>query len=207
MALVALYGLEVLERSDIVFGASRMLADLAPWLHEKHQETYYQPEKILDWLEEHKTCQQAVVVCSGDTGFYSGSGSMMRELKARFGEVESSPYEVTVFPGISSVSALAARFGISWDDACLASAHGRDCDAAALLKEHEKVFLLLDSSMNLRQICQILKDADMGNTRIYAGVRMGYEDERKIYGTAEEMTDIETNSLTAVFLEREKDER
>ncbi|MEI3167670.1 MAG: cobalt-precorrin-7 (C(5))-methyltransferase [Lachnospiraceae bacterium] len=131
----------------------------------------------------------------------------MRELKARFGEVESSPYEVTVYPGISSVSALAARFGISWDDACLASAHGRDCDAAALLKEHEKVFLLLDSSMNLRQICRILKDADMGNTRIYAGVRMGYEDERKIYGTAEEMTDIETNSLTAVFLEREKDER
>ena len=204
---LTLEALEVLERSDIVFGASRMLADLAPWLHEKHQETYYQPEKILDWLEEHKTCQQAVVVCSGDTGFYSGSGSMMRELKARFGEVESSPYEVTVFPGISSVSALAARFGISWDDACLASAHGRDCDAAALLKEHEKVFLLLDSSMNLRQICQILKDADMGNTRIYAGVRMGYEDERKIYGTAEEMTDIETNSLTAVFLEREKDER
>ena len=151
--------------------------------------------------------QEAGVLFSGDTGFYSGSGSLMRELKARFGEVESSPYEVTVYPGISSVSALAARFGISWDDACLASAHGRDCDAAALLKEHEKVFLLLDSSMNLRQICRILKDADMGNTRIYAGVRMGYEDERKIYGTAEKMTDIETNSLTAVFLEREKDER
>ena len=198
---------EVLERSDIVFGASRMLADLAPWIREKHQETYYQPEKILDWLEKNRACQHAVVVCSGDTGFYSGSGSLMRELKARFGEVESSPYEVTVYPGISSVSALAARFGISWDNACLASAHGRDCDAAALLKEHEKVFLLLDSSMNLRQICRILKDADMGNTRIYAGVRMGYEDERKIYGTAEEMTDIETNSLTAVFLEREKDER
>lgn len=39
------------------------------------------------------------------------------------------------------------------------------------------------------------------------GCPYGYEDERKIYGTAEEMTDIETNSLTAVFLEREKDER
>ena len=47
---------EVLERSDIVFGASRMLADLAPWIPtKKHQEnSYYQPEKILDWLEEHK---------------------------------------------------------------------------------------------------------------------------------------------------------
>lgn len=132
---------------------------------------------------------------------------MMRELKARFGEVESSPYEVTVFPGISSVSALAARFGISWDDACLASAHGRDCDVAALLKEHEKVFLLLDSSMNLRQICQILKDAGMGDTVIYAGVRMGYDDERRLCGRADELTGIETDSLTAVFLELEKDER
>ena len=204
---LTLEALDMLERSDVVFGASRMLADLAPWLHEKHQETYYQPEKILDWLEAHQTYQHAIVVCSGDTGFYSGSGSMMRELKARFGEVESSPYEVTVYPGISSVSALAARFGISWDDACLASAHGRNCDAAALLKEHEKVFLLLDSSMNLRQICRILKDAGMGNTVIYAGVRMGYDDERRLCGRADELTGIETDSLAAVFLERSKDER
>lgn len=49
---LTLEALEVLERSDIVFGASRMLADLAPWISEKHQETYYQPEKILDWLEK-----------------------------------------------------------------------------------------------------------------------------------------------------------
>lgn len=199
--------LEVLEHSDMVFGASRMLKDLAPWICEKHQEAYYQPEKILDWLEEHRTCQHAVVVCSGDTGFYSGSGSMMRELKARFGEADAIPYEVKVYPGISSVSALAARFGISWEDACLASAHGRDCDVAALLKEQEKVFLLLDSSRNLRQICRILVDAGLGDTRVYAGVRMGYEEERGICGRADELTAIETDSLTAVFLERNKDER
>ena len=203
---------QTIETADILLGAERMIADYSARIEKK---PYYMAAQILPYLEKLQESEElaqqetlrVAVLFSGDTGFYSGSGSMMRELKARFGEVESSPYEVTVFPGISSVSALAARFGISWDDACLASAHGRDCDAAALLKEHEKVFLLLDSSMNLRQICQILKDADMGNTRIYAGVRMGYEDERKIYGTAEEMTDIETNSLTAVFLEREKDER
>lgn len=81
-----------------------MLNDLAPWIREKHQKAYYQPEKILDWLEEHSTCQHAVIVCSGDTGFYSGSGSMMRELKSRFGTAEAIPYEVKVYPGISSVS-------------------------------------------------------------------------------------------------------
>lgn len=204
---LTLEALEVLEHSDMVFGASRMLTDLAPWIREKHQEAYYQPEKILDWLEEHRTCQHAVVVCSGDTGFYSGSGSMMRALKTRFGAAEAIPYEVKVYPGISSVSALAARFGISWDDACLASAHGRDCDVAALLKMQEKVFLLLDSSMNLKQICRILVDAGLGDTRVYAGVRMGYEEERRICGQADELTAIETDSLTAVFLERNKDER
>lgn len=204
---LTLEALEVLEHSDIVFGASRMLTDLAPWIRKKHQEAYYQPEKILDWLEEHRTCQHAVVVCSGDTGFYSGSGSMMRALKTRFGAAEAIPYEVKVYPGISSVSALAARFGISWDDACLASAHGRDCDVAALLKMQEKVFLLLDSSMNLKQICRILVDAGLGDTRVYAGVRMGYEEERRICGRADELTAIETDSLTAVFLERNKDER
>lgn len=204
---LTLEALEVLKHSDIVFGASRMLNDLAPWIREKHQKAYYQPEKILDWLEEHSTCQHAVIVCSGDTGFYSGSGSMMRELKSRFGTAEAIPYEVKVYPGISSVSALAARFGISWDDACLASAHGRDCDVAALLKEQEKVFLLLDGSRNLKQICRNLKESGMGDTMVYAGVRMGYKDERKICGTAKAMTDIEADSLTAVFLERNKHER
>ncbi len=204
---LTLEALEVLEHGDIVFGASRMLADLAPWIHGKHQEAYYQPEKILDWMETHPMYQHAVVVCSGDTGFYSGSGSMLRELKKRWGAMESVPYEVKVYPGISSVSSLAARFGISWDDACLASAHGRDCDVAALLRQRKKIFLLLDSSMNLKQVCRILKDAGMGDTMIYAGVRMGYEDERKLYGTAEEMTGIETNSLAAIFLERKNDER
>ncbi|MFR5732721.1 MAG: hypothetical protein ACLUD2_13000 [Clostridium sp.] len=47
----------------------------------------------------------------------------------------------------------------------------------------------------------------MGNTRIYAVSVWDMRTNCKIYGTAEEMTDIETNSLTAVFLEREKDER
>ena len=33
--------------------------------------------------------------------------------------------ETTILPGISSVSALAAHFGVSWNDAVLASIHGR----------------------------------------------------------------------------------
>ncbi len=200
---LTLEALEAIRRSDVVFGARRMLADIVPWIGEKHQEPFYQPEKILDWLEEKNGCQNAAVICSGDTGFYSGSGSMLREIRARWGQEEESPFSVTVYPGISSVSALAARYGISWEHACLASAHGRDCDVAALVKEQEQVFLLLDGSRNLKTVCKILTDAGMGRTKVYAGVRMGYEDEQKVSGRAQELVGAETDDLTAVFLERE----
>ena len=201
---LTLEALEAIRRSDVVFGARRMLSDIAPWIGEKHQEAFYQPEKILDWLMQQKDLKSAAVICSGDTGFYSGSGSMLREIRARWGQETASPFAVTVYPGISSVSALAARHGISWEHACLASAHGRDCDVAALIKAHRQVFLLLDGSRNLKTVCKILTEAGMGQTRVYAGVRMGYEDEQDISGRAEELVGLETDNLTAVFLERDE---
>ena len=76
---------------------------------------------------------------------------------------------------------------------------------AELVKKHKLVFLLLDSSQNLKTICQTLTAAKLGKTRIFAGVRMGYEEEQNICGIAEKLTDQETDSLTAVFLERNEE--
>ena len=50
-----------------------------------------------------------------------------------------------------------------------------------------------------------LTAAKLGKTRIFAGVRMGYEEEQNICGIAEKLTDQETDSLTAVFLERNEE--
>lgn len=202
---LTLEALDALKQCDAVFGASRMLRDVEKWICGKQQEAFYQPDQILDWLETHPQVSHAAVICSGDTGFYSGSGSMMRELHTRWQQETACPYQVQVYPGISSVSALAARFQISWEDACLASAHGRDCDVAELVKQHKLVFLLLDSSQNLKTICQTLTAAGLGKTRIFAGARMGYEEEQNICGMAKELTDQETDSLTAVFLERNEE--
>lgn len=202
---LTLEAVEALKQCDAVFGAARMLADSTPWISGACQVAYYQPEKILDWLKAHPDHCHAAVICSGDTGFYSGSGSMLRELKKRWENQADCPYEVTVYPGISSVSALAARFGKSWDQACLASAHGRDCDVVARMRQHKQVFLLLDQEQNVQTICQKLTDAGMGKTRVFAGVRMGYEEEEDFCGYAEELTSRKTDSLTAVFLEREEE--
>ena len=41
------------------------------------------------------------------------------------------------------MSALAARLGVSWNDAVLASIHGRRANVVNLVRKNTKVFLLL----------------------------------------------------------------
>jgi precorrin-6Y C5,15-methyltransferase (decarboxylating) len=73
-----------------------------------------------------------VVVAGGDPGFFG----IVRALRARGHAVE-------VFPAISSVSGAFARAGLSWDDAVVVSAHGRELRRAVnACRAHGKVGVL-----------------------------------------------------------------
>ncbi|MFJ8194339.1 precorrin-6y C5,15-methyltransferase (decarboxylating) subunit CbiE [Streptomyces sp. NPDC096094] len=75
-----------------------------------------------------------VVLASGDPGFFG----IVRALAERFG-----PERLDVRPGVSSVAAAFARAGLPWDDAVVASAHGRDLRTAVhLCRSHPKVAVL-----------------------------------------------------------------
>ncbi|MEV5433030.1 precorrin-6y C5,15-methyltransferase (decarboxylating) subunit CbiE [Streptomyces sp. NPDC052701] len=74
------------------------------------------------------------VLASGDPGFFG----IVRALAERFG-----PERLDVRPGVSSVAAAFARIGLPWDDAVVASAHGRDLRTAVnLCRAHPKVAVL-----------------------------------------------------------------
>ncbi|GAA2277016.1 precorrin-6y C5,15-methyltransferase subunit CbiE [Streptomyces ruber] len=82
------------------------------------------PAPALDAVEEHLAKQHAdgreapvVVLASGDPGFFG----IVRALAERFG-----PRRLDVRPGVSSVATAFARLGLTWDDAVVVSAHGRD---------------------------------------------------------------------------------
>ncbi|MFH8977422.1 precorrin-6y C5,15-methyltransferase (decarboxylating) subunit CbiE [Streptomyces sp. NPDC017890] len=78
--------------------------------------------------------RRVVVLASGDPGFFG----IVRALAERFG-----PERLDVRPGVSSVSAAFARVGLPWDDAVVASAHGRDLRTAVnLCRAHPKVAVL-----------------------------------------------------------------
>lgn len=72
----------------------------------------------LDAIEEYVgKGRRVVVLASGDPGFFG----IVRALAERFG-----PDRLDVRPGVSSVAAAFARLGLTWDDAVVVSAHGRD---------------------------------------------------------------------------------
>ncbi|MFC8571082.1 precorrin-6y C5,15-methyltransferase (decarboxylating) subunit CbiE [Streptomyces sp. NPDC057245] len=89
----------------------------------------------LDTVAEYVAEERPVLVlASGDPGFFG----IVRVLAERFG-----PELLDVRPGISSVAAAFARAGLPWDDAVVASAHGRDLRTAVnLCRAHPKVAVL-----------------------------------------------------------------
>jgi precorrin-6Y C5,15-methyltransferase (decarboxylating) len=84
----------------------------------------------LDALAAHEG--DAVVLASGDPGFF-GIVRALRERDLKF----------TVLPAVSSVAMAFARAGLTWDDAAVVSAHGRDPRPALnVCRAHPKVAVL-----------------------------------------------------------------
>jgi precorrin-6Y C5,15-methyltransferase (decarboxylating) len=78
--------------------------------------------------------RRVVVLASGDPGFFG----IVRALAERFGAER-----LDVRPGVSSVAAAFARLGLTWDDAVVVSAHGRDARTAVnACRAHPKVAVL-----------------------------------------------------------------
>lgn len=84
----------------------------------------------IDALADHDG--DAVVLASGDPGFFGIVRALRRKGLA-----------CTVWPAVSSVSLAFARAGLSWEDAVVVSAHGRDVRRAAnVCRAHPKVAVL-----------------------------------------------------------------
>ncbi|MGV9899903.1 precorrin-6y C5,15-methyltransferase (decarboxylating) subunit CbiE, partial [Streptomyces tendae] len=105
----------------------------------------------LDTVAEYVAEERPVtVLASGDPGFFG----IVRALAERFG-----PERLDVRPGVSSVAAAFARVGLPWDDAVVASAHGRDLRTAVhLCRAHPKVAVLTGPGAGPAELGAALRD-------------------------------------------------
>ena len=162
------------EEAEVIFGAERMLENLPG---KGVKVPYYRADDIISYLIEHPQYTKAAAAFSGDSGFYSGAQSMKKALDEA-NEKGTLKSETTILPGISSVSALAARFGVSWNDAVLASIHGRSTNVVNLVRKNPKVFLLLSGKNDFEMLVSKFREARINNVKISAGYRISYPDEK-----------------------------
>ena len=181
-----------IRRADCLIGARRMLDAVA----RPQQLTIdaIAPEAIASHIAQHPECGVFCVVMSGDTGFYSGTKKLLPLLKA---------CRVQVLPGLSSMSYLCARVGVSYEDAVPVSLHGRDFDIAREVRRRRKVFTLVGGDGGMQALCERLTQAGLGHVRIAVGERLSYPDEAITRGTAQELRSHTFDKLSAALIEND----
>ena len=160
--------------AEVIFGAERMLENLPG---KGIKVPYYRADDIISYLIEHPQYTKVAAAFSGDSGFYSGAQSMKKALEEA-NEKGILKSETTILPGISSVSALAARLGVSWNDAVLASIHGRRANVVNLVRKNTKVFLLLSGKNDFEMLVNKFREAGINHVKISAGYRLSYPEEK-----------------------------
>ena len=105
------------------------------------------PEAIADRIREHPQCRRFTVVMSGDTGFFSGTKKLLPLLQ---------DCETTVLPGLSSLSYLCARLGVSYESVVPVSLHGRVHDIVPDVRRNKTVFVLVGGEGGMAALCQRL---------------------------------------------------
>lgn len=194
---------ESIRKADVVFGAERLLAAVD---REKEAYPYYLAKDILPKLHElmeNESLREksAVVLLSGDTGFFSGAKKLKEAMEKEEGVF------VTILPGVSSVSAMAAKIGESWENAGILSTHGiKEEDwipkFISFATYKEKVFAITSGSKDIRKIGELLKElaTEQGfEFSITVGINL-YEDERILNLNLEQCRNFNEDGLCIIFV-------
>lgn len=189
---LTLEALEALRKADLIVGAGRLLETL-PEGCSKNRKIAVSAQAVCDAVYGSDSSFPCVV-CTGDTGCYS--------LCTGLGKYWDG--ELSILPGIGSMSYLAAKLQLPWQDWKVVSAHGRACDPVAAVTENPEVFFLTGPDNTARELCRQLMQAGFGGCRAYVGEKLSYPEERIVSGTVREIAEKIFEPLAVLVVKREK---
>ena len=182
--------LRAVEKADCVIGAKRMLESVDTT--GKRTAAKVIARDIAQVIRTDPGRYFAVLF-SGDTGFYSGTKSLLREL--------GDEAEVEVLPGIGSLSYFCARLRRTWEDVRAVSLHGRNCDIVREVRENPAVFTLLGGDIGAREALERLSAGGFGEAAAYVGEDLGYPGEKITAGTVSQLLEKDYGSLCVLLVE------
>lgn len=182
---------QALENALCIIGAKRLIEGLCEQ-YTKNRVAATRPGEILSAILSQK--EGCVVLYSGDTGFYSGTRSLIPLL-----EREDISYKV--LPGISSVQLLSSSLGRPWQDWLLISAHGVNCNPVGAVMQGKTVFFLTGGELGPSELCRKLTEAGLGKLPVTVGENLSYPNQRIISSTAEEFAKEHFEPLSVLLAE------
>ena len=196
---------KTLLEADAVAGASRMIESVEKDLGEKAVMKAYDGKKILDWFEHAPQLRKLAVLYSGDTGFYSGASGLAETLRERQKAGKDQEIQLEILPGISTVSYLASKLQIPWQDLELESLHGREAKPWEALERGKNVFLLLGGVEPVEEVSRMISEHGFGSWLVSAGKNLSYDDEEILTDTAENMMNKKLgDGLWAVIIRKKE---
>lgn len=182
---------QALENASCIIGARRLIEGL-PETYTQNRVAATRPGEILGAIQSHG--EDCVVLYSGDTGFYSGTRSLIPLL-------ENEGISYTVLPGISSVQLLSASLGRPWQDWMLCSAHGVDCNPVGAVMQGKPVFFLTGGELGPAELCRQLAEAGLQELPVVVGENLSYPGQRIRQSTAGEFAKEKFEPLSVLLAE------
>lgn len=186
-------GKRAIEKSEIIVGGTRQIQMFDNNFIEKISlDGRY--KEVMDFLKSNCGKYDIAVVVSGDTGFYSLSSMVKKNVPMKYLEF---------IPGISSLQYMFAKLCFSWENALLKSLHGRNFDYKEKLEEYKYIGLLTDKTNRPEIIAQNLMENGYGDKLIiHIGERLSYDDEKVTSVTLREAASGKYDTLSVVVIEK-----
>ena len=195
---------QAVAEADFLFGAPRMLLGFES---NAKKYPYYLAKDILPCMEEiaeniQYGKKKAVVLFSGDTGFYSGATKLAEALK------QTGYAEVKILPGISSINAVAAKANLTWQNAKIMSSHGIPQERwrpelIDAVRHNKETFVITSGSKDVRDIGDILVALEKEQNikfRVFIGTNL-YSDEKIGWYSAEKCSTYNQDGLSTIIIE------
>ncbi len=201
---------EAIKNADILLGARRMIEKYDAKIDKK---PYYLADQIIPYLhefyennvkfsdvnsEQNSDIINVLVLFSGDTGFYSGSQKLYAAIKNEIATGKLNA-DVSVLPGISSVSYMAAAIGETYSDAFICSIHGvKLSNITSRLSHHAKTFMLTSGVKDVNMLGRLLSEDEkygLQNSIITVGYQLSYPDEKIMQLSPQECMQLQQEGL------------
>lgn len=184
---------EAIKKAQVIIGSKRLLEDYEN--PDKKIFSAVTPKEIINNINRENADIYAVLM-SGDTGFYSGTKKLVEQLHEVEEVCQKKKYDIKILPGISSVIYLASKIGQSWERAAFVSLHGKKQNYIPVVMENEWTYFLTQG--NVSQICLRLSESGLGDTKVWIGENLSYDNEKISEGYAREYTEYEAVGLTVM---------